>query len=526
MSTGRKAILVATLRLLAGWASAAPVVTADEVAARFFEEKIRPTLAEQCYDCHGPTSGKGKAKLRVDSREALLRGGESGPAIVPGEPDRSLLLLAIRHDGAVAMPPKTKLDQADIDAIAVWVKNGAPWPSGPGVKAAASAPVATTDGRLAWGKEARAFWAFQPVTSPSPPSVADTNWPRSPIDRFILARLEAAGLHPAPPADRRTLIRRVTLDLIGLPPTPEEVEAFVRRPGGRRLRARRRPAARLAPLRRALGPALARRRPLRRQQRDGRQPRLLRRLALSRLRHRRVQRRQAVTTAFVEEQLAGDLLADADPKRRDERIVATGFLAIGPKMLAEDDPVKQQMDIVDEQLDTTSRVFLGLTIGCARCHDHKFDPIAMSDYYALAGIFKSTRTMLSFRVDSKWNTTGLDNAQAALRLEDLEQIIDRHDNALVNGNTNAMPAEERAARAKLLEDAKAEYAAIPKAMAVAEGSVGDARDLPARQPPDPRAGRPPRLPDDPGGPRPAALDPRRRAAGWSWHAGWRARPIR
>ena len=111
---------------------------------------------------------------------------------------------------------------------------------------------------------------------------------------------------------------------------------------------------------------------------------------------------------FLEEQLAGDLLADADPKRRDERIVATGFLAIGPKMLAEDDPVKQQMDIVDEQLDTTSRVFLGLTMGCARCHDHKFDPLAMADYYALAGIFKSTRTMLTFRVDSKWNATGLE----------------------------------------------------------------------------------------------------------------------
>ena len=118
--------------------------------------------------------------------------------------------------------------------------------------------------------------------------------------------------------------------------------------------------------------------------------------------------------------------------------MATGFLAIGPKMLAEDDPVKQQMDIVDEQLDTTCRVFLGLTMGCARCHDHKFDPLAMSDYYALAGIFKSTRTMLSHRVDSKWNATALGDPRSALRLEDLEQIIDRHDNALVNGNPNRM----------------------------------------------------------------------------------------
>ncbi len=176
---------------------------------------------------------------------------------------------------------------------------------------------------------------------------------------------------------------------------------------------------------------------------------------------------------FLEEQLAGDLLAEVEPARRDELIVATGFLALGPKMLAEDDPVKQQMDIVDEQLDTTSRVFLGLTMGCARCHDHKFDPLLLTDYYALAGIFKSTRTMLTYRVDSKWNATGLGAEQSTLRLEDLEQIIDRHDNALVNGNTNKMSVQERTARAKLLEDAKAEYAKIPKAMAVTEGIVGD-----------------------------------------------------
>ena len=177
--------------------------------------------------------------------------------------------------------------------------------------------------------------------------------------------------------------------------------------------------------------------------------------------------------------------------------MATGFLAIGPKMLAEDDPVKQQMDIVDEQLDTTCRVFLGLTMGCARCHDHKFDPLAMSDYYALAGIFRSTRTMLSHRVDSKWNTTALGDARSVLRLEDLEQIIDRHDNALVNGNPNAMSDQERSARTALLEEAKKEYAAIPKAMAVAEGPVERPRGLPAGQSPDPRVRRAAAVADDP-----------------------------
>ena len=176
---------------------------------------------------------------------------------------------------------------------------------------------------------------------------------------------------------------------------------------------------------------------------------------------------------FLEEQIAGDLLAEVDTALRDERVVATGFLAVGPKMLAEDDPVKQQMDIVDEQLDTTCRVFLALTIGCARCHDHKFDPLEMSDYYGMGGIFKSTRTMVSFRVDSKWNSRALGGSRAGLRLEDLQQIIDRHDNALVNGNTTRMSDEERAAHANLLEEARKEYAAIPKAMAVGEGKVGD-----------------------------------------------------
>ncbi|WP_165223431.1 PSD1 and planctomycete cytochrome C domain-containing protein [Aquisphaera insulae] len=469
MSTRRKTIIVATSWLVAGWASAAPALAADDAAARFFEDKVRPTLADRCYECHGPASGKGKAKLRVDSREALLRGGESGPAIVPGEPDRSLLLLAIRHDGAVAMPPKSRLDQAEIDAIAAWVKAGAPWPSESGARADAATPAG---GLAGWGKEARAFWAFQPLTSPSLPGVADPKWARSPIDRFILARLEAAGLHPSPPADRRTLIRRATIDLIGLPPMPEEVEAFVR-------------DASADAFDRVLDRLLA---SPHYGERWGRHWLDVARYADSNgmddnLAYSDAWRYRDYVIAsfnadepfprFLEAQLAGDILAGSDPKRRDERVVATGFLAIGPKMLAEDDPVKQQMDIVDEQLDTTCRTFLGLTMGCARCHDHKFDPLAMADYYALAGIFKSTRTMLSFRVDSKWNATGLETAQAALRLEDLETIIDRHDNALVNGNTNAMPAEERAARARLLEDAKAEYARIPKAMSVAEGSVGD-----------------------------------------------------
>ncbi len=434
----------------------------------FFESQVRPILAEHCYRCHGPDSGAGKAELRVDSLESLLRGGVSGPAIVRGEPDRSPLILAVRHEGDVSMPPKKKLAPGQIAALTAWVKMGAPWPAAGKV----SAPRPTAGNSPVGDEPARQFWAFRAPRVPAPPRVVDTQWARSPIDVFILARLEAAGLHPAPPADKRTLLRRATLDLLGVPPSPEEMDAFLSDDSDRafehvvdRLLASPRYGERWG--RHWLDVA-------RYADSNGMDDNLAysdawryRDYVIAAFNHDKPYDR------FLQEQLAGDLLAQAEPARRDELLVATGFLAIGPKMLAEDDPVKQQMDIVDEQLDTTCRVVLALTMGCARCHDHKFDPLTMSDYYALAGIFQSTRTMISYRVDSKWNATALGGPQAVLRLEDLQQILDRHDNALVNGNTNRMAAEERAAHAALLEEAKKEYAAIPKAMAVAEGRVGD-----------------------------------------------------
>jgi hypothetical protein len=397
-----------------------------------------------------------------------LKGGESGPAIVRGEPEKSLLILAVRHDGPVSMPPKKMLARDEIDDLSAWIKMGAPWPAYvPG-----GAPTSTPVDGGAKNDKARAFWAFHPPRDQSPPAVDNSSWPRSAIDRFILARLEAAGLQPAPPADKRTLLRRATLDLCGICPTVDEIEAFVRDDSHEALE-------------RVVDRLLA---SPRYGERWGRHWLDVARYADSNgmddnLAYSDAWRyRDYVIAAFnadkpfdlfLCEQLAGDLLAEAEPERRDELVVATSYLALGPKMLAEDDPVKQQMDIVDEQLDTTCRVFLGLTMGCARCHDHKFDPLTMGDYYSLAGIFKSTQTMISFRVDSKWNATALGGPRAGLRLEDLEQIIDRHDNALVNGATNRMSNEERAAHATLLEDAKKEYAAIPKAMAVAEGRVGD-----------------------------------------------------
>jgi hypothetical protein len=443
---------------------------ARDTGPTFFESRVRPILAQHCYRCHGPEAGAGKAKLRVDSLEALLKGGVSGPAVVRGEPGRSLVILAVRHEGDVSMPPKTKLAPAEIEALTAWVKMGAPWPASTNVPTSTATAEGGTMPR--WPESARQFWAFRMPEASGPPPGHDSAWSGSPIDRFILARLEAAGLRPAAPADRRTLLRRATLDLLGIPPSDEEMEEFLRDGS---------PDA----FERVVGRLLA---SPRYGERWGRHWLDVVRYADSNgmddnlaysdaWRHRdyviRSLNADKPFNRFLEEQIAGDLIAESETARRDELIVATGLLAVGPKMLAEDDPVKQQMDIVDEQLDTTCRVFLGLTMGCARCHDHKFDPLSMSDYYALAGIFRSTRSMLSYRVDSKWNATALGDARSVLRLEDLEQIIDRHDNALVNGNPRRMTEQERSARAALLEEAKKEYAAIPKAMAVAEGQVGD-----------------------------------------------------
>ena len=369
------------------------------------------------------------------------------------------------------MPPKRKLAQPEIDALAAWVKIGAPWP-GEGVGAQKNSVAGSNETTRDWDEKARSFWAFRPVRRVEPPVVHDDAWSRTPIDRFVLAKLDASGLRPAPRADKRTLLQRVTLDLTGLPPTEAERDDFER---DNSAEAFARVVDRLL-----ASPRYG--------ERWGRHWLDVVRYADSNgmddnLAYSDAWRyRDYVIQAFnddrpfdrfVQEQLAGDLLARAEPERHDELVVATGFLSIGPKMLAEDDPVKQQLDIVDEQLDTTCRVLMGLTMGCVRCHDHKFDPLSMGDYYALAGIFQSTRTMLSYRVDSKWNATGLGGPEAAFRVEDLEQIIDRHDNALVNGNTTAMSDAERGAHSKLLAAAQQEYATLPKAMAVSEGKIAD-----------------------------------------------------
>jgi hypothetical protein len=366
----------------------------DKAALAFFESKIRPVLVRDCYACHSQQTEKGpKAGLYLDSREGLRKGGESGPAVVPGKPTESLIIKALHGDGIAEMPQKGKLTDDVIADFEKWVKMGAPDPR-EGASGGRKPPV--TGMSIAKGRE---FWSFKPVALRPAPVVKHATWATSDIDRFILAALEAKGVSPAPDADPRTLIRRVHIDLTGLPPNPEEVEAFVND---------RSPDA----LAKVVDQLLA---SPRYGERWGRHWLDLARYADSNGKdenltfHEAYLYRDYVIRAFnqdkpfnrfVMEHLAGDLLPANTASQRDELLTATGFLVIGPKVLAERDKPKLRMDVVDEQIDTIGKSFLGLTLGCARCHDHKFDPIPTADYYALAGILMSTHTIDGIKLNN------------------------------------------------------------------------------------------------------------------------------
>ncbi|MCX6854731.1 MAG: PSD1 and planctomycete cytochrome C domain-containing protein [Verrucomicrobia bacterium] len=375
-----RSLLITALALTASQTRAA------DAGVEFFESKVRPLLIKRCYECHSAEK-KQKGGLSLDQRVGWQTGGDSGPALVPGNPDKSLLIEAVRHkDKDLAMPPKEKLPDGEIATLEQWVKMGAPDPRD-GKVASASKKIDLDEGRK--------FWAFQPVAKPPVPAVQDAKWPASDIDRFVLARLEKEKLHPLNDADARTLIRRASLDLIGLSPSPEEVEAFVadsiRDPQSafRNLVDRLLKSAHFG-------------------ERWGRHWLDIARFAESTGSNWNLpypvawRHRDYVIAAFnadkpydrfLQEQLAGDLLPASNDAQRNEQLIATGFLAIGQKDLQSLKPQIYKMDIVDEQIDCTSRAVLGLSIACARCHDHKFDPIRTEDYYALAGIFTSTEPM-------------------------------------------------------------------------------------------------------------------------------------
>ncbi len=372
---------------------AASVMAAAEPAAsgvEFFEKRIRPLLSEHCYECHSATAKKAKGGLRLDSRAGWEKGGESGPAIVPGKPDDSLLIKGVRHwDKDFKMPPDTRLAPALVADLVEWVKLGAPDP-----RTNAPAVVATAPAKPTYGisiEEGRKHWAYQPVKAQPLPKLKDKTWPRNDLDHFTLARMEKSSVTPAPDADPRTLIRRVTFDLTGLPPTSAEVEAFVRECSS----AAARPSAFAKLVDRLLAsPHYG--------ERWGRHWLDVARYADTSGNAsdypvpQAYKYRNYVIKAFnddkpydrfIREQLAGDLLNAKLETTNPELLIAPGYLAIvrhfgGGKA--------EPHLIIEDAIENTGRAFLGLSLSCARCHDHKFDPVPQADYYALYGIFSST----------------------------------------------------------------------------------------------------------------------------------------
>ena len=385
MASARRIALV-----LASMVMPAAADDLDPRGVEFFENKIRPVLVERCYECHSGEADEIKAGLRVDFRAGLLTGGDSGPAIVPAKPDESLLLSALRGED-YAMPPDELLPADVVADFEKWIAMGAPDPREGDAPVAAESQIDLEAGRE--------FWSFRPLTDVALPTPSDAAWSRTDIDRLIRARQEQAELAPGPDADRRVLARRAYFDLIGLPPSPEELDAFV---------ADESPAAWAELIDRLLeSPHFG--------ERWGRHWLDVARYADSTgggrsLLYRKSWRyRDYVISAFnrdkpfdrfILEQVAGDLLPYDDLAVGAEQLIATAFLAIGPYNYEDQDKEALRMDVVDEQIDTVGRAFLGMTLGCARCHDHKFDPVPTTDYYALAGIFRSTQSLVEANVSS------------------------------------------------------------------------------------------------------------------------------
>ena len=386
---------------------AAPLVAVDSDGLHFFETKIRPILAQRCYECHSASAKKSQGGLQVDTKASFLAGGDSGPAIVPGKPQESLLIAAIGYDGDIQMPPDGKLPAAEIALLTTWVQRAALLPDDTATAAVKKKIDYTTAGT---------FWSFQPVRAIAPPPVVAWEWVQRPVDAFVLASLEQQKLKPALPADRRTLLRRVSFDLIGLPPTPEEIEQFEQDSS------------------------------------SDAYPQLVERLLSSAHYGERWGRhwldlarysdepapwdttnaqawlyRDWVVEAFnadmhydefVRHQLATDLMPDSTSSNR----AALGFIGMSPVYWKELQLDKEVIKVTvadewEERVDAVSRTFLGLSVACARCHDHKFDPISAEDYYAIAGVLANTRLIDLPMIPGPEGTLAMQAVQQAAKLK-------------------------------------------------------------------------------------------------------------
>lgn len=379
-------LLVCTASVVFAEESKVQKFTPDEL--KFFETKIRPVLIRECYGCHSNKSGNVRGGLRMDTKQMLLIGGGSGPAVVPGKPDESYLYTAMKHEDFV-MPPKRKLSDKIIADFKKWIEMGAPDPR---VSSLGTIKSTITKEDIRQAKET--FWAYQQPVLNKPQKVEHSKWPRTQIDHYVLAKLEQSDMTPAQDAEAWKIIRRLSFDLVGLPPSPAVIASFTsawkRNPD------------------RAVADVVDRL--LKKDQfgeRWGRHWLDVARYAEStgtavNMTYPHAWRyRDYVIDAFnndkpfdqfVQEQIAGDLMRYKDDDQFAEQLVATTFLAIGAKDVNEDNRVQFAANVADEQIDATTRVFLGMSVSCARCHDHKFDPIPQEDYYALAGVFKNTKT--------------------------------------------------------------------------------------------------------------------------------------
>ncbi len=388
----------------------------DATGVEFFEKRIRPVLARRCFECHATNAEKVKGGLVLDSKPGWTKGGDSGPAIVAGDPEKSLLVRAIRYgDPDLQMPPTGKLPDGEIAAIVEWIKLGAPDPRV--TPPSDSASAAASKGRIDV-ESGREFWAFRPPQKSPTPQVKRGDWPRGDIDQFILARLERAGLTPANDADRATLVRRIHFDLIGMPPSVQEIDEFLHDQS-------------VDAVARLIDQLLE---SPRFGERWGRHWLDVARHADSsgggrsllfpnawRFRDYVIDsfQRDKPFDQFIREQIAGDLApADSDAERADQ-LVATAFLMIGAHNYELQDKDQLRMDVVDEQIEAIGRAFLGMTLGCARCHDHKFDPIPTTDYYALAGILRSTKSL------TPGNVAGFEGHELPVSAE-RRASLDRH----------------------------------------------------------------------------------------------------
>lgn len=429
--------MAGVLLILLGIVSGGPIISGQDSPNQFsaedfefFEKQIRPILANRCFECHGPEVDEPTGDLRMDSRESLLDGGATGPAIDPEHPAESLLVQSIQYSGLFEMPPDSKLPAEEITLLTRWVERGAPWPID---------TAAAKTKRKTFDLEARRseHWCWQPIANPPIPRVNNTSWIRQPFDAFILAGLEQKGLSPAPEADKRTLIRRASLDLIGLPPTPGEVEAFLADTSADayerlvdRLLASPRFGERwarhwmdLVRYAETYGHEYDYPLPYAYQYRD----------YLIRAFNADVPYDQ-----FVREHIAGDLLPD--PRRNsvdrfNESVIATGFWFLGEATHGPVDVRGDEAGRIDNQIDVFGKTFLGLTVACARCHDHMFDAIAARDYYGLVGFMQSSRRQLAML------DYGQEIEKAATILADRQRDLDRHGAAFAS-RASQLPASE------------------------------------------------------------------------------------